>query len=141
MGRFRFRLPVLLLLCTVAVVVSALPRVWIVSAVGNGSGSGSGGGDSTRVCGLSPDAPCRTIQSAVDNAADGDTIRVLADGVYTNCTADPIEGSNMVYVNKTLSFVGVNVNVNLGSGGAIIDCDGIGRAFHFVDVAVQLEGL
>ncbi|UCG60017.1 MAG: hypothetical protein JSU70_10940, partial [Phycisphaerales bacterium] len=62
----------------------------------------------------------RTIQDAIDDASDGDTIWV-ADGKYRG------DG------NRDIDFRGKAITVRSENGpeNCIIDCEGLGRGFHF----------
>jgi len=61
-----------------------------------------------------------TIQAAIDTAFDGDVV-LLADGVYTGPG------------NKDLDYGGRSIMVRSENGpeACIIDCEGLGRGFHF----------
>jgi parallel beta-helix repeat protein len=60
------------------------------------------------------------IQAAIDAAKDGDTV-IVADGTYTG------------YGNRDIDFKGkpITVRSTTGPENCIIDCQGLGRAFHF----------
>ncbi|MEE9128415.1 MAG: choice-of-anchor Q domain-containing protein [Phycisphaerales bacterium] len=73
------------------------------------------------VC-AAPDGPKATIQAAINATSNGDVVFV-ADGVYTGLG------------NKSLSYSGRLITVRSANGPdkCIIDCQGSGRAFRFVN--------
>ncbi|MCH8316553.1 MAG: hypothetical protein IIA64_11315 [Planctomycetes bacterium] len=103
----------LLLITTVA---GAQTSYYVNGSCGDNAWTGT-----SSVC-AAPDGPKATIQAAINATSNGDVVFV-ADGVYT--------GSG----NKNLSYNGRLITVRSANGpdNCIIDCQGSGRAFIFVN--------
>lgn len=86
----------------------------------NNAGPGYTFVTASRTQGLQVPSGYATIQDAIDDAVDGDTIWV-ADGTYSGAG------------NRDIDFRGkaITVRSENGPAGCIIDCQGQGRAFYF----------
>ncbi len=101
--------------------------------------TGSDSGDCTVVT-----SPCRTVQYAVDQAAEGDEIRV-ATGTYTDIHAR--SGiTQVVYISKTVTVRG-GYSADFSAWdpaqyATTLDAQSAGRVFYIIgDITTTLEGL
>jgi hypothetical protein len=94
-----------------------------------------------------PAAPCRTLQYAVDQASDGDIIRV-AQGAYTGVQVRA-GVTQTVYIAKSLTLQGGYTTTNGFAGPpdpatrlTVLDAQGLGRVVCVTgEVTVTLDGL
>lgn len=99
------------------------------------------------------DAPCRTVQYAIDQASSTDEIRV-ASGVYTNTTVRPRDDittagfvAQVAYISKTVTIRGgyspADWNTsNPEDNPTVLDAQGQGRVFYIAgSISPTLEGL
>jgi len=89
--------------------------------------------------------PCRTVQFAVDQAQEGDEIRI-ASGVYTDVHVREAI-TQVVYISKTLDILGGFTTTNwitpeLVNNPTTLDAQGLGRVVLISgNISVTLDGL
>jgi uncharacterized repeat protein (TIGR01451 family) len=100
-------------------------------------------------CGSVIITPCLTVQYAVDQAADGDEIRVAA-GLYTDVYTRNLSGSvftQTVFISTSVSVRGGYTTTNWitpdpAANPTILDAQGLGRVIYITrEVTVTLDGL